>query len=608
MVTVRRAVFALSLLLLASRAFAQTGAAPPAPSTAESPPDWIARSNADAQILMQSVASFIPEMAGMFGVEGMDDRIMDLKPKVNERSMASLEAARAKLERRLLEEKDPRVRQDLEILVHRANLFMEENKLQEKLFVPYFNMSQMVFQGTRTLLDDQIAPERRAVVTTRLRRYAGLEAGYEPITKLAMDRTRERLKVKGLLGPAREEVERDLENQARFVGGIEKLMQKYEIKGYEEPYAKLKTDLAAYENFIRDEILPRSRTDFRQPPDMYAMSLRSSGVDMPVQELVSRAQAAFQEIIGEMQALAPLVARDKGFKVTDYRDVIRELKKDQIVGEAILPHYQARIKDMEELIRKHRIVTLPDRAMRIRLASEAESAAIPAPNMRPPRMIGNTGEMGEFVLPLRIPGKGGEEIAFDDFTTAAASWTLTAHEGRPGHELQFASMVEGGVSQARALFSLNSVNVEGWALYAEAEMKPYEPLDGQLMALQHRLLRAARAFLDPGLQLGTLTQEEAMRVLRDDVCLSEAMATQEVQRYSLLAPGQAPSYFCGYSRLQELRTQAELALGKDFDRMKFHDFLLAQGTMSPTLLRKAVQEEFIPGQRAAVTQRPGGGR
>jgi uncharacterized protein (DUF885 family) len=608
MVTVRRAVFALSLLLLASRAFAQTGAAPPAPSTAESPPDWIARSNADAQILMQSVASFIPEMAGMFGVEGMDDRIMDLRPKVSERSMASLEAARAKLERRLLEEKDPRVRQDLEILVHRANLFMEENRLQEKLFVPYFNMSQMVFQGTRTLLDDQIAPERRAVVTTRLRRYAGLEAGYEPITKLAMDRTRERLKVKGLLGPAREEVERDLENQARFVGGIEKLMQKYEIKGYEEPYAKLKTDLAAYENFIRNEILPRSRTDFRQPPEMYAMSLRSSGVDMPVQELVSRAQAAFQEIVGEMQALAPLVARDKGFKVTDYRDVIRELKKDQIVGEAILPHYEARIKDMEELIRKHRIVTLPDRAMRIRLASEAESAAIPAPNMRPPRMIGNTGEMGEFVLPLRIPGKGGEEIAFDDFTTAAASWTLTAHEGRPGHELQFASMVEGGVSQARALFSLNSVNVEGWALYAEAEMKPYEPLDGQLMALQHRLLRAARAFLDPGLQLGTLTQEEAMRVLREDVCLSEAMATQEVQRYSFLAPGQAPSYFCGYSRLQEIRTQAELALGKDFDRMKFHDFLLAQGTMSPTLLRKAVQEEFIPGQRAAVTQRPGGGR
>ena len=67
------------------------------------------------------------------------------------------------------------------------------------------------------------------------------------------------------------------------------------------------------------------------------------------------------------------------------------------------------------------------------------------------------------------------------------------HEGRPGHELQFAQMVANGVSQARALYAFNSVNVEGWALYAEAEMLPYEPVEGQLIALQHRLLRQSRA-------------------------------------------------------------------------------------------------------------------
>jgi uncharacterized protein (DUF885 family) len=39
--------------------------------------------------------------------------------------------------------------------------------------------------------------------------------------------------------------------------------------------------------------------------------------------------------------------------------------------------------------------------------------------------------------------------------------------------------------------------VEGWALYAEAEMIPYEPAEGQLIALQFRMLRAARAMLDP---------------------------------------------------------------------------------------------------------------
>jgi uncharacterized protein (DUF885 family) len=97
----------------------------------------------------------------------------------------------------------------------------------------------------------------------------------------------------------------------------------------------------------------------------------------------------------------------------------------------------------------------------------------------------------------------------DDFTFDAASWTLTAHEARPGHELQFATMAERGVSVARAVFAFNTANVEGWGLYAEAEMQPYEPADGQLITLQFRLLRAARAFLDPMLNLGSLTAEEA---------------------------------------------------------------------------------------------------
>src|SRR5262245_63268446 len=93
-------------------------------------------------------------------------------------------------------------------------------------------------------------------------------------------------------------------------------------------------------------------------------------------------------------------------------------------------------------------------------------------------------------------------------------------------------------------------------------MKPYQPLEGQLAALQHRLLRSARAFLDPGLQDGTITRDEAMRVLREDVVLSEAMALLEVERYTFWAPGQAPSYFCGYQRLMEIRTDAERKIGR----------------------------------------------
>ncbi len=86
-------------------------------------------------------------------------------------------------------------------------------------------------------------------------------------------------------------------------------------------------------------------------------------------------------------------------------------------------------------------------------------------------------------------------------------------------------------------------------------------------------------------------------MLREDVGLSEGMALQEVQRYTFRSPGQATAYFCGYTRLMELRAEVERILGPKFDRQAFHDFLLAQGVLPPKLLRKAVFEEFIPKQK-----------
>ena len=252
-------------------------------------------------------------------------------------------------------------------------------------------------------------------------------------------------------------------------------------------------------------------------------------------------------------------------------------------------------------------MTIPDRQMRVRLASAAESAAIPAPHISPPRLIGNTGETRRLRAAAAHPRRGGRRGGFDDFTFAAASWTLTAHEGRPGHELQFSTMVEKGVSLARVLFAFNSVNVEGWALYAEAEMKPYLPLDGQLIALQHRLLRAARAFLDPGLQTGHDQREEAYRVLERG---RRALARPWRCRRSSATPSAArvrrrPTS-SATAGLMELRTDAERALGDRFDRQAYHDFVLAQGLLSPTLLRKAVVEQHVPQRLGAAPAKTGG--
>ena len=204
------------------------------------------------------------------------------------------------------------------------------------------------------------------------------------------------------------------------------------------------------------------------------------------------------------------------------------------------------------------------------------------------------------MLPLTAPaGPGSAKAAkVDDYAFDAASWTLISHEARPGHELQFDSMVEQGVSLARALYAFNSTNAEGWGLYAEYIMLPYMPNEGKLISLQFRLLRAARAFLDPELQAGKLQPADAMKVLTEQVCMSVPFANQEVERYTFRSPGQANSYFYGYTRLLELRKETEAALGAKFNALRFHDFILAQGLLPPGLMKQAVEQHFIPVEQA----------
>ena len=427
----------------------------------------------------------------------------------------------------------------------------------------------------------------------RLLKYTGLQPGFEPLTIQAEERYREKLNTPGLVGPAKVEVEKNLENTKAYITGIGLLLEKYKLHGYQDAFAKLKEQLASYDDFVRSEVLPKARSDFRLPPELYTISLANYGIDYSPEELTSMAHQMFSELQGEMQPIAEKIAKERHLPSSDYRDVIRDLKKDQIPGDQVLPHYQKRLAEIEGILRREHLVTLPDRPAIIRLASAAETAQQPAPHMQPPPLINNHGERGQFVLPLETTGQGGETLKYDDFTFAAASWTITAHEARPGHELQFDAMVERGVSLARALFAFNSTNVEGWGLYSEWFMLPYMPDDAKLVSLDYRLLRAARAFLDPELQQGKITPEQAMQVLEKDVVCSPAFATEEVERFTFRAPGQAPSYFDGYTRLLEIRKAAEQALGPKFNVQRFHDFILSQGLLPPNLLRKAVMEDFV---------------
>ena len=573
-----------SLLLVSSLSFAQ--------GASNFTPEWVKRSNEIAYKVLESGAQFAPEFSGQSGVEGYDEEIFDMGENLAARQIAVSEQNIAMLNDLLVKEEDPRVAQDIEIMIKAERDDIEATRINYERVLPYGNMTGLIFAGFRGLLDKQVPFERQKAALVRLKKYTGQAEGYEVFTEQVKARFTERFEVPGLIKPFEGEVEQDLERAPVMIEGLQSVFEATELEGYEEDLALLTEQLTAYNAWVEKTILPNTRESAALPRELYELQLKNYGVDDSPEALIKTGQVGFMNIRNEMMALAPLVAKQKGYETNNYREVIRLLKKEQVHGDELMASYREVMAEIDVIIERESLISLPDEPARVRMATAAETAQVPSAHLDIPRLIGNTGEFPEFIVPTIVQNEDGTWPE-SDYAFPAMMWTLAAHEARPGHEMQFTTMLRGGVSTARAMFAFNSANVEGWALYAEAITKPYMPLEGQLISLQDRLLRAARIWLDPMLNLGLISAGEAKRVLMEEVVLDDHNAQTEIDRYTFRSPAQATAYYYGYENVQALRASTELRLKDKFDQQEFHDFLLAQGLLPPEVLSKAVEENFI---------------
>ena len=149
------------------------------------------------------------------------------------------------------------------------------------------------------------------------------------------------------------------------------------------------------------------------------------------------------------------------------------------------------------------------------------------------------------------------------------------------------------MSVARVRYAFNSTNVEGWGLYSEYIMQPYMPLEGQLMSLRlspaARGARVSRSGVAGG--QGDAGAGQA-RCWRTTWCSHRPSRRRKWSATRIARPGQANSYYYGYTKLLALRKDTEAAMGAKFDQKKFHDFILAQGLLPPDLYAQVGDDGF----------------
>jgi len=167
---------------------------------------------------------------------------------------------------------------------------------------------------------------------------------------------------------------------------------------------------------------------------------------------------------------------------------------------------------------------------------------------------------------------------------------LMLHEAMPGHylQLQHARRFTGG-TQVRAALRSGSF-VEGWAVYAERVMTEHDyPGEGdpravRMQQLKMQLRMTLNAILDARVHAHGMTEDEAMRLMRERGFQEEGEAAGKWRRAQLTSV-QLSTYYVGYTEVSDLA--AELR-GSGLDEHPTHDRMLAHGSPPVRLLRTVV--------------------
>jgi uncharacterized protein (DUF885 family) len=206
------------------------------------------------------------------------------------------------------------------------------------------------------------------------------------------------------------------------------------------------------------------------------------------------------------------------------------------------------------------------------------------------------------IAPIYTGGRGGLETCLMNTYNLPARplYTLpalTLHECTPGHSFQAALALEGPQRPPFRRGTSFSGYGEGWGLYTEwlgTVMGIYETPYEDFGRLTYEMWRACRLVIDTGIHQFGWSREKAMDYLRTHAALSEHEITTEVERY-IAWPGQALAYKLGEIQIRRHRREAEEKLGPKFDQRKFHDAILALGSVPLTVLEQRMAQFIADG-------------
>jgi uncharacterized protein (DUF885 family) len=388
----------------------------------------------------------------------------------------------------------------------------------------------------------------------------------------------------------------------------------YELAGENPALSDLKPACARvlpvlreYQGFLEKTLLPRATGEWRIGKDRFARKLElelDAGMTAP--EVLAAAEKEFDRVEREMYVVAKqlwgkvypgkaLPPDDEKGRRSTVALVLRELNQDHGKADELVRDARTIAEGVKKFITEKDVLRLPtpDRCRIVEMPEFQRGFSVAYLNPAPPLDPRASSYYAISPPPSHWDARRKESM-LEEYNRHMMH-ILTIHEAYPGHYVQLEYSNRCPSLVRRVLQS--GVFAEGWAVYTEQMMLDQGYGKGDLALRLNQLkfyFRAvANAILDHKMHCAAMTDKEAMAFLTDRCFQSEGEAAGKVIR-AKLSSCQLSTYFVGRTAFYNLRQKVQREMGDRFDLGRYHEAVLAHGTLPvkylPGLTRQRLKQ------------------
>jgi uncharacterized protein (DUF885 family) len=369
---------------------------------------------------------------------------------------------------------------------------------------------------------------------------------------------------------------------------------------FQKSNAAVIRSLTGYLDWLRTDLLPRSKGDYRIGAEAFGKKLEyDEMVTTPLDKLLEIGWADLRKNQAHFNELARELEPGK-----DAAAVVEELGENHPAPDHLLEAFRATFDGLVSFIRTHNIVTIPSDVRPIVEETPPFMRATTFASMDTPGPFEAHATEAYFNVTLPDPSMTPAQVeGFMHSFNVGTVISTAVHEAYPGHYVQFLWTPQ-APSKVRKLLGANT-NVEGWAHYTEQMMldEGYgQPGAGakdereskflRLGQLQDALLRNARFIVGIEMHTGKMNFDQAVAFFQKEGYQSKETAMVETKRGT-----SDPTYLyytLGKLEIMKLREDVKKKQGAAFSLQTFHNDFLRQGFPPVKIVREAMLGDQSP--------------